>query len=235
MTTAKQFAANRENGKKSTGPKTEAGKLRSRRNAFRHGLTAETVIEILEDRAGYKALASRIHADYRPASNFELELVARLVSLLWRLRRATAIESGLFNIQAQASRRPAKSARQKQDKLHAFYALIPALTPRAQGSYEQPPAEVDDGSTGAGKRASQSITPDIARAFMRVSSDGDVFERLGRYEVRLWRQTVQTILLLNSIRHDNKEYLDFDDKYVHFGNRRAKYRRVSWPPFVPSN
>ena len=80
-----------------------------------------------------------------------------------------------------------------------------------------------------------AITPDIARAFMRVSSDGDVFERLGRYEVRLWRQTVQTILLLNSIRHDNKEYLDFDDKYVHFGNRRAKYRRVSWPPFVPSN
>ena len=81
MTTAKQFAANLENGKKSTGPKTEAGKRRSRRNAFRHGLTAETVIEILEDRAGYKALASRIHADYRPASNFELELVARLVSL----------------------------------------------------------------------------------------------------------------------------------------------------------
>jgi hypothetical protein len=80
MTTDKQFAANRENGKKSTGPKTEAGKRRSRRNAFRHGLTAETVIEILEDRAGYKALASRIHADYRPASNFELELVARLVA-----------------------------------------------------------------------------------------------------------------------------------------------------------
>jgi hypothetical protein len=235
MTTEKQFTANRENAKKSTGPKTEAAKNQSRRNAFRHGLTAETVIEILEDRAGYKALASRIHADYRPASNFELELVARLVSLLWRLRRAAAIESGLFNIQAQASRGPAKSARLKQDKLHAFYALIPALTPRAQGSCEQPPPEVDDGSRSAGKRVSQSITPDIARAFMRVSSDGDVFERLGRYEVRLWRQTVQTILLLNSIRHDNTEYLDFDGRYARFGNRRPKYRRALWPPFVPSN
>jgi hypothetical protein len=70
MTTEKQFTANRENAKKSTGPKTEAAKNQSRRNAFRHGLTAETVIEILEDRAGYKALALRIHADYRPASNF---------------------------------------------------------------------------------------------------------------------------------------------------------------------
>jgi hypothetical protein len=29
------------------------------------------------------------------------ELVLRLASLLWRLRRATAIESGLFKIQAR--------------------------------------------------------------------------------------------------------------------------------------
>ena len=82
MSTEKQIAANRLNAKSSTGPRTEHGKRRSRRNAFRHGLTAETVIDVLEDQADYKALASRIKADYRPRSNFELELVARLVSLL---------------------------------------------------------------------------------------------------------------------------------------------------------
>jgi len=39
MASEKQIAANRANAKRSTGPKTAAGKLRSSRNAFRHGLS----------------------------------------------------------------------------------------------------------------------------------------------------------------------------------------------------
>ena len=39
MATEKQIAANRENAKRSTGPKTAAGRLRSSRNAVRHGLS----------------------------------------------------------------------------------------------------------------------------------------------------------------------------------------------------
>jgi len=42
MTTFKQIEANRRNARHSTGPITEEGKLRSRRNAVRNGLTAET-------------------------------------------------------------------------------------------------------------------------------------------------------------------------------------------------
>jgi hypothetical protein len=44
MTSFKQFEANRRNARKSTGPTTEEGKQRSRCNAVRQGLTAETVI-----------------------------------------------------------------------------------------------------------------------------------------------------------------------------------------------
>jgi hypothetical protein len=39
MASEKQIAANRANAKKSTGPRTAAGKLKSSRNAFRHGLS----------------------------------------------------------------------------------------------------------------------------------------------------------------------------------------------------
>jgi hypothetical protein len=39
MASEKQIAANRANAKRSTGPKTAAGKLRSSREAFRHGLS----------------------------------------------------------------------------------------------------------------------------------------------------------------------------------------------------
>src|SRR5262245_22775710 len=40
MTSALRIAANRQNAQKSTGPRSAAGKSRSRRNAFRHGLSA---------------------------------------------------------------------------------------------------------------------------------------------------------------------------------------------------
>jgi hypothetical protein len=42
-----------------------------------------------------------VAADYDAQSAVERELLLRLASLLWRLRRATAIESGLFRIQAK--------------------------------------------------------------------------------------------------------------------------------------
>jgi len=88
MATEQQIAVNRENAKHSTGPRTELGKSRSKRNALRHGLTGETLLVVEENAAAYRALKRAIYADYCPRSKFELELVARLVSLLWRLRRA---------------------------------------------------------------------------------------------------------------------------------------------------
>src|SRR5437899_1867363 len=101
MTTFKQIEANRRNARRSTGPITQEGKLRSRRNAVRHGLTAETVIGALEDSEDYKAFEAAVIADYDAQSGVERELVLRLASLLWRIRRATTMETGLFEIQAK--------------------------------------------------------------------------------------------------------------------------------------
>ena len=91
MTSFRQIEANRRNARKSTGPTTEEGKERSRCNAVRHGLTAETVIGALEDAEDYKAFEAAIIADYDAQSAVERELVLRLASLLWRLRRATTM------------------------------------------------------------------------------------------------------------------------------------------------
>jgi hypothetical protein len=100
MSSRSQIEANRRNACKSTGPTTEEGKRRSRCNAVRHGLTAETVIGALEYAEDYKAFEAAIIADYDAQSAVERELVLRLASLLWRLRRATIMETGLFEIQA---------------------------------------------------------------------------------------------------------------------------------------
>src|SRR4051812_40374828 len=99
MTSFRQFQANRQNAQKSTGPTTTEEKQKSRCNAVRHGLTAETVIGQLEDAEDYKAFEAAVIADYDAQSAVERELVLRLASLLWRLRRATKMETGLFAIQ----------------------------------------------------------------------------------------------------------------------------------------
>ena len=56
----------------------------SRRNAFRHELTAETVIDGLEDREDYRGFEAAIIADYDADTAVERELVLRLASLLWQ-------------------------------------------------------------------------------------------------------------------------------------------------------
>ena len=70
------------------------------------GLTAETVIDALEDAEDYAAFEMAVTADYDAQSAVERELVLRLASLLWRLRRASAIESGLDPGETPASVSP---------------------------------------------------------------------------------------------------------------------------------
>jgi hypothetical protein len=74
MTSVRQFEANRRNALKSTGPKTQGGKLMSRHNALRDGLTAETVIHALKDTEHYRDFEEVIVADYDAQTAVEREL-----------------------------------------------------------------------------------------------------------------------------------------------------------------
>ena len=67
MTSFRQIEANRRNARLSTGPVTEDGKRKSRQNALRHGLTAETVIDALEDAEDYAAFEMAVTAGLRRA------------------------------------------------------------------------------------------------------------------------------------------------------------------------
>src|SRR5215467_1013355 len=74
---------------------------RSRRRAWRDGLADQTVVQNLEHVRSYRAFERTLIGSVDPRSVIELELVHRLASLLWRLRRASAIETGLFEIQGE--------------------------------------------------------------------------------------------------------------------------------------
>jgi hypothetical protein len=192
MTSFRQLEANRRNARLSTGPVTEDGKKRSRRNAVRHGLTAETVITALEDAEDYAAFEMAITADFDAQSAVERELVLRLASLLWRLRRATAIESGLFEIQARQllqfrHRRQAQKNRQETVEALCRNAISPEAGAQLQ--------EHNDGS--ASGTVSDRESDEITCAFLRLSNLPTYpLDRLSRYEATLWRQACQILFAL---------------------------------------
>src|SRR6266542_7142087 len=74
---------------------------RARRRAWRDGLSDQTVVKTLENVRSYRAFERALVGSVDPRSVLELALVHRLASLLWRLRRASAIETGLFEMYAE--------------------------------------------------------------------------------------------------------------------------------------
>src|ERR1700688_2816741 len=144
MTSIRQIEANRRNAVRSTGPNTDDGKHRSRQNAVRHGLCAETVIEIVEDIDDYRGFEAAVIADYDARTAVERELVLRLASLLWRLRRASAIETDLMRIQAEIlrDRRRGRSPEWSTNRASPMLEVAPLNDTYGENDYE--PRRADD-------------------------------------------------------------------------------------------
>ena len=179
MTSLKQIEANRLNALKSTGPRTDEGKQHSRCNAMRHGLTAETVIADLEDKQDYEAFETAVTTCYDTESAVERELVLRLASVLWRLRRAIGIETALFESMGGQSRKSVGKG-----------AAEPARLTLVKQP-ERPNLSVRNNDAYTVQRNK------IAEKFLRLTDFPTCpLDRLNRYEQRLWRQARQIILTL---------------------------------------
>ena len=96
MSTPAQLAANRANAQLSTGPKTEEGKLRARLNGFRHSLTGQIYIFTPEDQEAFDHHCTGIRESFNPVGAFELDLAQSIAEDRWRLKRARALETGVF-------------------------------------------------------------------------------------------------------------------------------------------
>ena len=101
MASQKQQEANRTNAKRSTGPKTVAGKALSRMNAHKHGLTAETIVIGDEDPRAFDMLRAELEEEYNPRPGIESELVERLAVLMWRMRRIPIFEAALIEVRRE--------------------------------------------------------------------------------------------------------------------------------------
>lgn len=75
------------------GVKTEEGKVISSKNAMKHGLLSREVLLEGEDAKTLQELRQSVISDFDPQGEMEHFLVDSLISDMWRLRRAIAVES----------------------------------------------------------------------------------------------------------------------------------------------
>jgi hypothetical protein len=144
----------------------------------------------------------------------ERELVLRLASLLWRIQRATGIETDLLQIQAEILRdrrqvRDVNFTKPDPEPQSVVYlkAIRPGQGERWEdgcGHYDTQPNMTDDQHDQLDAAPSAPVAPsrELTYSFMRLANiDNGLFERLRRYEAALWRQTVQTLFTLRTARH----------------------------------
>jgi hypothetical protein len=97
MSSQKKIDANRANARKSTGPRTAAGKAASRANAYRHGMRARSVIMPHEDQDQYHKLYNSYCQEFPCTTPHEQFLVKQLTDAFWRLERLKGIETTLLD------------------------------------------------------------------------------------------------------------------------------------------
>jgi hypothetical protein len=97
MATRKQIEANRRNARKSTGPRTAAGRAASSRNALRHGLTAYQIVIPDASAVEFTAFYRERYEALAPVDPVGEGLVERIITCEWRLRRTYRVEARLMS------------------------------------------------------------------------------------------------------------------------------------------
>ena len=104
MTTDKQKRSNRENAKKSTGPRTDEGKQRSAQNALTHGIYAVESVIPGEDPADFDKLCDEFGQRYLPDGPYERSLVRQMADAEWRMRRIMRLEADFIKYPVEQAR-----------------------------------------------------------------------------------------------------------------------------------
>ena len=202
MASKRQIRANRRNARRSTGPKSAAGKAASAANALRHGLAAaDTVVLPDEDEEAFERLKQDVLADLDPQDTLQAVLAQRIVVLLWRLDRAARLEVELFvhgGLDAHRDRLCAVPRRA---------AVRVALSRSSEGGDGE---DADGLSRAMGEldRATDAVDNEIrmqapsAKIMVEREASARAFDRLARYEGTLQRALHRTLEEFRRLRRE---------------------------------
>jgi hypothetical protein len=79
-----------------TAPKSAAGTQRTRLNAYKHGLTGQIHLLTPEEQTAFDAHCKSICEALAPVGALEIDIAQSIAENRWRLKRARAIETGIF-------------------------------------------------------------------------------------------------------------------------------------------
>ena len=96
MSSPAQAAASAANALLSTGPRTDAGKARSSRNAVKHGLTSKQLVIAPGEEEEFADFHGSLLAQLAPEGALEMGLFNMLVHAGWNLQRFRVLEAQLM-------------------------------------------------------------------------------------------------------------------------------------------
>ena len=202
MASKRQIRANRRNARRSTGPKSAAGKAASAANALRHGLAAaDTVVLPDEDEEAFERLKQDVLADLDPQDTLQAVLAQRIVVLLWRLDRAARLEVELFvhgGLDAHRDRLCAVPRR----------AAVRVALSRSSGDGDGEDAGGLSRAMGELDRATDAVDNEMrmqapsAKILVEREASARAFDRLARYEGTLQRALHRTLEEFRRLRRE---------------------------------
>jgi hypothetical protein len=202
MSSSLQIEANRANGKKSkgpvsvegklkslansarsTGPVTAGGKASSAQNALRHGILAESVVLTTESQEAFIAILRAHEEEFRPTSYVEHRYVETMTLADWRRQRLLCLEKELFEIELSRQDKAANENLADSDPAAPATASDPAS---AAVSDNASAAAVDSSAApdAADTHTEVSALRALALAFRAITDESRVTELISRYESR---------------------------------------------------
>ena len=191
MATRKQLQANRENSRKSTGPRSMAGKSIASKNSLKHGLLSQTIILPDENPEEFQELSYELGQYFQPIGRLEEELLAMIVADIWRLRRVNRIEASLLtrNIFLEKAERARDRA---WDFKISFLPSSEAVSNKR--AYRKAQKEAEE----ATKNATSDSTL-IGGAFLQDAEKYNGLQKLSRYETAIQRNLFQMLHQLGQL------------------------------------
>ncbi len=174
MSTQAQLLANRLNCQKSTGPQSPEGKTVVSQNALKHGFSARQAVISTENQAEFDLYRQQFLDELSPQTPMESMLAERVITLSWRLKRASRIQTQ--TIDALNAPKPSSPLSQLEK---SFLLKVPHVA-------QEPPSE---------------SAPDLAlgRLAIKDFSNDRVLERLLMYERRIESSLYKTLIELQRL------------------------------------